>query len=170
MHNNFIDDDLSKVMDIKPQFVSDPADEVLADYDNHEALTERKYIFDRIFFGLLFLLIVLLAHSYGMIMNKFLIIASLASTSIYMCFPIHFVLILCKFSEWTLLISTLLIHLKMDTAQAMIWLLKAFLTLTCRMVYHKSGVPKIEAIIRRVVQEIKRSISSDFDYHLPREL
>jgi len=44
MNNHFINDDLSEVH-VKPQFVSDPADEVLADYDNHEALTKRGFFF-----------------------------------------------------------------------------------------------------------------------------
>ena len=40
MYNHFINDDLSEDMSVKPQFVADPADEVLANLDDHEALTK----------------------------------------------------------------------------------------------------------------------------------
>jgi len=140
--------------------MSDPANEVLADLDDHEALTKRGYIFDRIFFGVFFLLIVLLAHSYGMAMGKFLIIASLVSTSIYMCFPIHFVSKLCEFLEWVLIVSGILIKMQISSAQTMIGFVDAFLALVCRLAYQISGISRVKTRMKKIVQEIKDGNSS----------
>ena len=158
------EDNLSDDMYVKPNFVSPPKDETLPDRynddDEEKALQDREHVFARIFFGFLFLSTALLYSWYGMAMVKFLIAAFIISSLTYLAWPKHLIPMLCRFWEGTSIISALMIGMKMQSSQAMIQLLEAFLTLVCRMAYHMSDVPKVEATIHEMVKEIKAGNTS----------